>query len=100
MTRAIVLAFALLFPMSAAAGESAGTATPLQADAATCTDAEALAKQQTEREAKLAELGRRLAAEAQTADGDLRVLNRSGHNYDVRATAAGAPAAGSDTKSR
>lgn len=111
MTRAIVLAFALLLPMSAFAAEQApaGKApvatTPANtgsAGAATCADGDELAKQRIEREARLAELGRRLAAEAQE-EGDFRVLNRTGHNYDqlpVAADAPAKPAAPADTKSR
>jgi hypothetical protein len=45
----------------------------------TCDPAET-AERKREREAALADLGRRLSAE-QKADPDYQVLNRTGHNY-------------------
>ncbi|RIL03046.1 MAG: hypothetical protein DCC71_15755 [Proteobacteria bacterium] len=60
-----------------AAAPATATAAATTADAATCADP---AVETAKREAALAEVGRKLAAEPVVA-GEFRVLNRAGHNY-------------------
>lgn len=84
----------------AAMPASAGTdapATPVTAekaagaDAPVCADDAPTAAQRAEREAKLADLGRRLHAEA-AVQRDVQVLNRTGLNYSDRRPARPVPA--------
>jgi hypothetical protein len=93
MTRAIALflagalaaapcvAFAAETPKPAA--PAATTSSEASAEGGVCLDEAALAAERSKRDAALAELGRRLAAEP-VAPGEFRVLNRSGHNYGPR----------------
>jgi hypothetical protein len=96
MTRscdARLLAFALAAALAVAATPAvAGTEakpTPVAAekaagaDAAICTDGSSTDAQRAERAAKLADLGRRLHAEA-AVQRDIQVLNRTGLNYSDR----------------
>lgn len=106
MTRAIVLASALLLAAPAFAAEKGADPKPgadAAADAAVCTDDAQEAAQRAKREAALAELGRRLAAEARPSD-ESRALNRTGFNYDPRGLApavnAPPPNAAPDTERR
>jgi len=57
------------------------SALPTTSHGATCNDD--TAARDRKREAALAELGKRLSAEAPPS-GDYQVLNRSGHNYGSR----------------
>lgn len=57
-------------------------------DAQTCADP---AAERAKRDAALAELGRRLAAEP-AVPGEFRVLNRAGHNYGEARVPAALPA--------
>lgn len=61
------------------------------ADAAVCTDGTPTAAERAAREAKLADLGRRLHAEA-AVQRDIQVLNRTGLNYSDRRLPPAAPA--------
>lgn len=60
---------------------SVDAATP--AEAATCSDTSPTSAERAAREAKLADLGRRLHAEA-AIQRDMHVLNRTGLNYSDR----------------
>lgn len=104
MARAITLALLVCLSLSTTAGASApekkspepaaptAPAAAAKSDAAICADDATKAAEQKKREAALAELGRRLAAEPE-AQGEARVLNRSGHNYGSRRMPAGEPVA-------
>lgn len=91
--RSIAFALAAALTVSAApalAGSDAKSAPAMAekttgAEAAVCTDATPTAAQRAEREAKLADLGRRLHAEA-AVQRDIHVLNRTGLNYSDRRT--------------
>ena len=105
MTRAIVLAMITLLSTNAVAADPAAPAQPAAAaapaptDPGVCADDATKAAQQQKREAALAELGRRLAAEP-PVEADFRVLNRSGHNYGARSVQSLAPPARPDTESQ
>ena len=104
MARAITLALLVCLSLSTTASastpdkkspEPAAPAAPAATgatDAAVCADDATKAAEQKKREAALAELGRRLATDAE-AEGEVRVLNRSGHNYGARRAPAGEPVA-------
>lgn len=81
MTRSIrLLASAALIALLGIAALPASAGEMPSPDPVNCDDADAKAAADLKREAALAELGRRLAAEPQD-DGEVRVLNRTGHNY-------------------
>lgn len=101
MTRAILFASALLLAGPVFAAEK-GDAPPAATDAAICTDDGTSPEKERARQARLAELGRRLAAEAE-ASGESRALNRTGFNYDPRRPAPAVnapPPAAPDTNTR
>lgn len=97
--RSIAFAFAAVFAVAATpalAGTDAepapvAAAKPAAADAAICSDDTSTAAARAAREAKLADLGRRLHAEA-AVQRDIQVLNRTGLNYSDRRTPPAAPA--------
>jgi hypothetical protein len=70
----------------AVAAEKSASGAPqatVAGDAPICVDEATQAEQRRKRDAALADLGRRLAAEP-VRPGNNRVLNRSGHNYGSR----------------
>lgn len=102
MTRsrdARLLAFVFAAALAAAPAFAGNDAKPSPApaekaagpDAAVCTNTTPTAAERAERAARLADLGRRLQAEA-AVQRDVHVLNRTGLNYSDRRTPPPAPA--------